>query len=77
MPNLQLNNKGNADDFEIDIVAVTLNDEVEAYEVKRNADKFRMSRLEEKVAVMQNTVFKNKSVTCHCASMADMEVERV
>lgn len=71
------NNKGNADDFEIDIVAVTLNDEVEAYEVKRNADKFRMSRLEEKVAVMQNTVFKNKSVTCHCASMADMEVERV
>lgn len=68
-----LNSKGNADEFEIDIVAVTLNDEVEAYEVKRNADKFKIKRLEEKVAVMQFSIFKHNSIACRGLSMDDME----
>jgi len=67
------NSQGNADEFEIDIIAVTLNDEVEAYEVKRNAGKLKLLRLKEKVDVMQHSSFKNKSITCHGLSMENME----
>ena len=35
---------GNQDDFEIDIVAETIDGEVEAYEVKRNAKKYNPAR---------------------------------
>ena len=66
------NAKGNSDDFEIDIVAVSTNDRVEAYEVKRNPDKYRQSRLKEKVAEMQKHVFKGYDVSCKGLSMEDM-----
>lgn len=42
------NANGEHDDFEIDIVAETLYDEIEAYEVKRNAQKYNPNRLAEK-----------------------------
>jgi len=66
------NSKGDLDDFEIDIVAVTLDNKVEAYEVKRNPDKYSPHRLEEKVAEMQRTIFKGTEITLHGLSMDDM-----
>ena len=70
-----LNNKGHNDEFEIDIVAVTTNDEVEAYEVKRNIDKYKRNRLEEKVAEMQKSIFKGRAVSIVGLSMDNMEDE--
>ena len=70
-----LNNKGHNDEFEIDIVAVTTNDEVEAYEVKRNIDKYKRNRLEEKVAEMQKSIFKGRTVSIVGLSMDNMEDE--
>ena len=68
-----INSKGNLDDFEIDIVAETIDGEVEAYEVKRNAQKYNPARLAEKVAEMQRHDFKNKTVQMKGLSMDDME----
>ena len=67
------NAKGNQDDFEIDIVAETIEGEVEAYEVKRNAQKYNPARLAEKVAQMQRHDFRNKKVRMQGLSMDDME----
>ena len=67
-----VNAKGNADDFEIDIVAETLQGEVEAYEVKRNAQRFSPSRLNEKLAAMQRRTFKGKEIAGACLSIDDM-----
>ena len=67
------NEKGNNDDFEIDIVAVTMDDRVEAYEVKRNMDKYRHNRLEEKVAMMQRNIFKGRQIIIGGLSMENME----
>lgn len=69
---LQVNNKGNADDFEIDIVAVTLDDKVEAYEVKRNIKRFSQSRLLEKVEAMQRHLFKGEQISTAGLSMENM-----
>lgn len=67
------NEKGNNDEFEIDIVAVTTDDRVEAYEVKRNMDKYRHNHLEEKVAMMQRNIFKGRQITIGGLSMENME----
>lgn len=67
------NIKGNADDFEIDIVAETIDGEVEAYEVKRNAQRYRQARLEEKVAEMQRHTFQHKAISTKGLSMDNME----
>lgn len=66
------NIKGNQDDFEIDIVAETIDGEVEAYEVKRNAKKYNPARLAEKVAYMQRHNFQNKEISIKGLSMDDM-----
>ena len=69
------NAKGNQDDFEIDIVAETVDGEVEAYEVKRNAKKYNPARLAEKVTQMQRYNFRNKEIRTRGLSMDDMEME--
>lgn len=68
----RVNSKGNNDDFEIDIIGVKLDDSVEAYEVKRNADRYKQKRLEEKVNEMQRHVFKGQDVAIHGLSLEDM-----
>lgn len=67
------NSKGNPDDFEIDIVAETIDGEVEAYEVKRNAQKYNPDRLAEKVYEMQRHCFKGKDIQMKGLSLNDME----
>ena len=67
-----VNSKGNKDDFEIDIVAETLEGNVEAYEVKRNPQKYSPARLEEKVAEMKRRVFCGQEVKKGGLSMEDM-----
>lgn len=67
-------NGGQHDEFEIDIVAEDLKGDVSAYEVKRNADRYRAKRLEEKVAEMQKQTFKGKNIRIGCLSMNEMEV---
>ena len=69
---MRANMKGNNDSFEIDIVAVTTDDRVEAYEVKRNADRYRQNRLMEKVGEMQRHIFKGVDIELHGLSMKDM-----
>ena len=66
------NAKGNSDDFEIDIVAETLEGEVEAYEVKRNPQKYNPSRLREKVGMMQRHLYRGLEVKMQGLSMEDM-----
>jgi len=70
---LDNNSKGNADDFEIDIVAETLEGKVEAYEVKRNIKRYSQSRLEEKVAQMQRHTYRKNDVIIAGLSMDNME----
>lgn len=69
------NKDGENNDFEIDIVAEDLDGNVSAYEVKRNADRYRAKKLQEKVAEMQKQVFKGKDIRMGCLSMDDMENE--
>ena len=66
------NAKGNNDDFEIDVVAETLEGAVEAYEVKRNPQKYNAGRLKEKVAMMQRHHFRNATITMAGLSLEDM-----
>lgn len=65
-------NKGNNDDFEIDIVAVTVEGEVEAYEVKRNPKKYSPKQLQEKVEMMQRHLFHGHTVKMGYLSMDEM-----
>lgn len=67
-----VNAKGNKDDFEIDIVAVTVEDEVEAYEVKRNPQKYNPARLQEKVEMMQRHLFRGQIVKRGGLSIEEM-----
>lgn len=67
-----VNAKGNRDDFEIDIVAETLESTVEAYEVKRNPQKYNPTRLQEKVDMMQRHLFRGKQVKIGGLSMEEM-----
>ena len=67
-----VNARGNKDDFEIDIVAQTLDGEVEAYEVKRNPQKYSPARLREKVAEMQRHLYRGREVKIGGLSMEDM-----
>ncbi|MBR4136540.1 MAG: AAA family ATPase [Bacteroidales bacterium] len=67
-----VNTKGNSDEFEIDIVAETLEGEVEAYEVKRNPKRYNPTRLQEKVEVMQRHVYRSKKIKMAGLSMEDM-----
>ena len=67
-----VNAKGNKDEFEIDIVAETLDDKVEAYEVKRNPQKYNPARLQEKVEMMQRHLFRGQEVQRGGLSMEDM-----
>lgn len=67
-----VNAKGNSDEFEIDIVAETLEGEVEAYEVKRNAKKYNPARLREKVGMMQRYLYRGQEVKMAGLSMEDM-----
>lgn len=60
---------------EIDIVAEDLGGNVSAYEVKRNADRYRAKKLQDKVAEMQKQIFKGKDIHIGCLSMEDMEKE--
>lgn len=66
------NAKGNSDDFEIDIVAETLEGDVEAYEVKRNAQRYNPARLREKVGMMQRHLYRGREVKVMGVSMEDM-----
>ena len=66
------NAKGNSDDFEIDIVTETLEGEVEAYEVKRNPQKYSPSRLREKVSEMQRHMYRGREVKMAGLSMEEM-----
>lgn len=65
--------KGQQDEFEIDIVTEDTAGNVAAFEVKRNADRYRAKRLQEKVAEMQKVAFKGKNISIGCLSMEDME----
>ena len=67
-----VNAKGNSDEFEIDIVAETLEGEVEAYEVKRNPKKYNPARLREKVGMMQQHLYRGQEVKMVGLSMEDM-----
>ena len=67
-----VNAKGNNDDFEIDIVAETLDGEMEAYEVKRNPKKYNPARLREKVGMMQRHLYRGQEVKMAGLSMEDM-----
>jgi len=67
-----INSKGNRDEFEIDIVAETLDGEIEAIEVKRNAARYDPNRLKEKVAEMQRHLFRGRNVKMIGLSMNDM-----
>lgn len=67
-----VNSKGNKDDFEIDIVAETLDGVVEAYEVKRNVQKFSSARLKEKVEMMQRHLYRNQDIRMDVLSMEEM-----
>jgi AAA+ ATPase superfamily predicted ATPase len=58
--------------YEIDIVAVTLEGDVEAYEVKRQRKKYSPALLESKVAEMQKHLFKGKVIQTACLSLEDM-----
>ena len=64
--------KGNSDEFEIDIVAETLEGEVEAYEVKRNPKKYNPARLREKVQMMQRHLYRGQEVKMAGLSMEEM-----
>lgn len=66
------NAKGNSVDFEIDIVAETLEGEVEAYEVKRNPQKYNPARLREKVGMMQRHLYRGREVKMRGLSMEEM-----
>lgn len=66
------NQKGNNDPMEIDIVAVTLEGKVEAYEVKRKEEKYHPLRLQEKVEQMQKHLFKGQEISLSNLSMTDM-----
>ena len=68
----EVNAKGNKDDFEIDIVAETIDGDAEAYEVKRNPQKYNPSRLKEKVEIMRRHLFRNQEVKMVGLSMEDM-----
>ena len=67
-----VNAKGNHDDFEIDIVAETLEGDVEAYEVKRNPQKYNPARLREKVGMMQRHLYRGQEVKMAGLSVEDM-----
>ena len=67
-----VNAKGNNDEFEIDIVAETLEGEVEAYEVKRNPKKYNPTRLQEKVEMMQRHLYRGREIKTNGLSMEDM-----
>ena len=67
-----VNTKGNNDEFEIDIVAETLEGEVEAYEVKRNPKKYNPTRLQEKVEMMQRHLYRGREIKTNGLSMEDM-----
>lgn len=58
--------------FEIDIVAVTMEGDVEAYEVKRQRKKFSPVLLESKVKEMQKHLFKGKEIKTACLTLEDM-----
>lgn len=70
--NVGTNVKGNSDDFEIDILAETLEGDVEAYEVKRNPQKYNPARLREKVAEMQRHLYRGRVVKMEGLSMEEM-----
>lgn len=53
-------------------MAETIDGELEAYEVKRNAKKYNPARLAEKVAYMQRHNFQNKEIRMRGLSMDDM-----
>ena len=72
LPNGEVNAKGEKDEFEIDIVAETLEGEVETYEVKRNPQKYSQKRLQEKVEMMQRHQYRGKDVKMAGLSMLDM-----
>lgn len=67
-----VNAKGNSDEFEIDIVAETLEGDVEACEVKRNPKKYNPTRLQEKVEIMQRHLYRSKEIKMAGLSMEDM-----
>ena len=67
-----VNAKGNKDEFEIDIVAETLEGAVEVYEVKRNPQKYNPARLQEKVEMMQRHLFRGQDVRMGGLSMEEM-----
>ena len=67
-----VNAEGKSDEFEIDIVAETLEGEVEAYEVKRNPKKISSARLQEKVEMMQRHQYRGREVKMAGLSMDEM-----
>ena len=57
---------------EIDIVTIDLNDNVHAYEVKRQSKEYNPCLFQQKVEVMRNKIFKGKEIKYSHLSLADM-----
>ncbi len=57
---------------EIDIVTIDLNDNVHAYEVKRQSKKYNPCLLQQKVEVMRNKIFKGEEIKYSHLSLDDM-----
>ena len=53
-------------------MAETLEGDVEAYEVKRNAQKYNPARLREKVGMMQRHLYRGREVKMIGVSMEEM-----
>lgn len=67
--------RGNADsaqENEIDIVAVSLDGKVHAYEVKRNRKKYSPALMAQKTADLSESAFGRQAVISGCLSLEDM-----
>ena len=57
---------------EIDIVTIDIENNIHAYEVKRQSKKYNPNLLQQKVEVMQNKIFKGKEIEFGNLSLEDM-----
>jgi len=57
---------------EIDIVTIDIEDNVHAYEVKRQNKKYNPNLLQQKVEVMRNKIFKGKEIEFGNLCLDDM-----
>lgn len=62
----------NTQDNEIDIVTVSIDGKVHAYEVKRNKKKYSAGLMEQKVTDLSNSAFGQQKIIPGCLSIEDM-----